>query len=69
MISNELIVKATIEDFKELKKDDNDLTYTRLFNKFAKVYLWGYRHERILFNNNYYFCGNLLIGIIKAPSN
>ena len=29
-------------DFSKIKfdeKDDNDLTYTRLFNKFAKVYL------------------------------
>lgn len=32
MISEELIVKGAIEDFKKLKKDDNDLTYTRLFS-------------------------------------
>ena len=33
MISDELIVKGAIEDFKKLKKDDKDLTYTRLFSK------------------------------------
>lgn len=33
MISDELIVKGAIDDFKKLKKDDKDLTYTRLFSK------------------------------------
>ncbi|HSQ89457.1 hypothetical protein [Romboutsia sp.] len=33
MISEDLIVKGAIEDFKKLKKDDADLTYTRLFTK------------------------------------
>ena len=33
MISEDLIVKGAIEDFKKLKKDDMDLTYTRLFSK------------------------------------
>ena len=33
MISEELIIKGAIEDFKRLKKDDVDLTYTRLFSK------------------------------------
>lgn len=33
MISDDLIVKGAIEDFKQLKKDDKDLTYTRLFSK------------------------------------
>lgn len=32
MISDDLIVKGEIEDFKQLKKDDKDLTYTRLFS-------------------------------------
>lgn len=32
MISEELIVKGAIEDFKRLKKDDKDLTYTRVFS-------------------------------------
>ncbi|CEN25689.1 hypothetical protein [Paraclostridium sordellii] len=31
MISEDLIVKGAIEDFKKLKKDDEDQTYTRLF--------------------------------------
>lgn len=33
MISEDLIVKGAIEDFKKLKKEDNNLTYTRLFTK------------------------------------
>lgn len=33
MISEELIIKGAIEDFKRLKKDDIDLTYTRLFTQ------------------------------------
>lgn len=33
MISEELIVKGAIEDFKRLKKDEKDLTYTRIFSK------------------------------------
>lgn len=33
MISEDLIVKGAIEDFKKLKNDDKDLTYTRLFSK------------------------------------
>ena len=33
MVSEELIIKAAIEDFKKLRKDDKDLTYTRLFSK------------------------------------
>lgn len=33
MISDDLIVKGAIDDFKKLKKDDKDLTYTRLFSK------------------------------------
>lgn len=33
MISEDLIVKGVIEDFKRLKRDDTDLTYTRLFTK------------------------------------
>jgi len=33
MISEELIVKGAIEDFKKLKKDDADLTYTRFFTR------------------------------------
>lgn len=33
MISDDLIVKGAIEDFKKLKKADKDLTYTRLFSK------------------------------------
>jgi len=33
MISEELIVKGAVEDFKRLKKDDKDLTYTRLFTQ------------------------------------
>lgn len=33
MISKELIIKGAIEDFKRLKKDDKDLTYTRIFSK------------------------------------
>ena len=33
MISDDLIVKGAIDDFKNLKKDDKDLTYTRLFSQ------------------------------------
>lgn len=33
MISQDLIIKGAIEDFEKLKKDDKDLTYTRLFSK------------------------------------
>lgn len=33
MVSEELIIKGAIEDFKKLRKDDKDLTYTRLFSK------------------------------------
>lgn len=33
MISEELIVKGAIKDFKRFKKDDKDLTYTRIFSK------------------------------------
>lgn len=33
MISEELIVKGEIEDFKRLKKSEKDLTYTRIFSK------------------------------------
>lgn len=33
MISNDLIVKGAIEDFKKLRKQDNDLTYTRIFSE------------------------------------
>lgn len=33
MISEELVVKGAIEDFKKLRKQDADLTYTRLFSK------------------------------------
>lgn len=33
MISDDLIVKGAIEDFKKRRKDDKDLTYTRLFSK------------------------------------
>lgn len=33
MISEELIIKGAVEDFKRLKKEDTDLTYTRVFSK------------------------------------
>lgn len=33
MISEDLIVKGAIEDFKKLRKQEADLTYTRLFSK------------------------------------
>lgn len=33
MISEDLVVKGAIEDFKKLRKQDADLTYTRLFSK------------------------------------
>lgn len=33
MISEELIIKGAVEDFKKLHKADKDLTYTRLFSK------------------------------------
>lgn len=33
MISKDLIVKGAIEDFEKLKKNDKDLTYTRLFSE------------------------------------
>lgn len=33
MISEDLIIKGVIEDFKKLKKSDADLTYTRIFTK------------------------------------
>ncbi len=33
MISEELIIKGAIEDFKRLKKGDENLTYTRIFSK------------------------------------
>ena len=32
MINQDLIVKGVVEDFKELKKHDKDLTYTRVFS-------------------------------------
>lgn len=31
MINNDLIVKGAIEDFKKIRKEDTDLTYTRIF--------------------------------------
>lgn len=33
MISDDLIVKGAIDDFKKLRKQDENLTYTRLFSK------------------------------------
>lgn len=33
MINKELVVKGAIEDFKKLRQDDKDLTYTRVFTK------------------------------------
>lgn len=33
MINEDLIVKGAIEDFKKLRKQDTDLTYTRVFTK------------------------------------
>lgn len=33
MISEDLVVKGAIKDFKKLRKQDTDLTYTRLFSK------------------------------------
>lgn len=33
MISKDLIVKGAIEDFKKLRKQDTDLTYTRIFSE------------------------------------
>lgn len=33
MISEDLVVKGVIEDFKKLRQDDKDLTYTRVFTK------------------------------------
>lgn len=36
MISEDLIVKGAIEDFKKLHKEDSDLTYTRVFSNNVK---------------------------------
>lgn len=41
MISEDLIVKGAIEDFKKLKKDDEDQTYTRLFTNNIKAMYEG----------------------------
>lgn len=41
MISEDLIVKGAIEDFKKLKKDDEDQTYTRLFTNNIKTMYEG----------------------------
>lgn len=41
MINEDIIIKGAVENFKELKKEDNDYTYTRVFVNNVKEMYYG----------------------------
>ena len=41
MLNDELVIKGAIDNFKDLKKDDNDMTYTRVFIDNIKDMYYG----------------------------